>query len=71
MLDASDELQRWAGRVCLMLVAVFGMLGYHFANIRFVPVMAGFAILAAVCYLPRTVAPEARTLRESGQRPAV
>ena len=71
MMDASDELQRWAGRVCLMLVAAFGMLGYHFANIRFVPLMAGFAILAAVCYLPRAVSPEARTIRESGQRPAI
>lgn len=71
MMDASEQLQRWAGRICLMLVAVFGMLGYHFANIRFVPVMAGFAILAGVCYIPRTVSPHARTLRESGQHPAI
>jgi hypothetical protein len=67
----SEELQRWAGRFCLLLVAAFGMLGFHWANVRFLPLMAGFAILAAVCYAPRTASPEARTLRHSGQRPAI
>ncbi len=68
---ANEELQRWAGRVCLLLVAAFGMLGYHYANVRFLPMTAGFAILAAVCYLPRSVSQEARSLRESGQHPAI
>ena len=67
---ASDELQRWAGRICLVLVVVLGMLGYRYANERFLPVMAGFAILAAVCYIPRAASPEARSLRDSGQHPA-
>ena len=68
---ASGELQRWAGRVCLLLVATLGMLGYHWANVRFLPLMAGFAILAAVCYLPRGTSQEARPLRHSGQHPAI
>lgn len=68
---ASEELQRWAGRFCLLLVAAFGMMGYHWANVRFLPLMAGFAILAGVCYSPRTVSEEARTLRPSGQHPAI
>ena len=68
---ASEELQRWAGRLCLLLVASFAMMGYHWANVRFIPLMAGFAILAGVCYAPRTVTGEARSLRPSGQRPAI
>jgi hypothetical protein len=48
----SEELQRWAGRLCLTLVA-------------------GFAILAGVCYAPRTATGEARSLRPSGQHPAI
>lgn len=67
---ASEELLRWAGRVCLLLVAVFGMLGYYYANVRFTPLMAGFAILAAVCYAPRLATP-ARPLRHSGQHPVI
>jgi hypothetical protein len=67
----SGELQRWAGRICLLLVAVFGMLGFHYANVRFVPLMAGFAIMAGVCYLPRGAPHEARSIRDSGQRPAI
>jgi hypothetical protein len=68
---ASELLQRWAGRLCLLLVATFGVLSYHWANVRFLPIIAGFAILAAVCYAPRTAPPEARTLRHSGQHPAI
>ncbi len=70
-MEASQELQRWAGRVCLLLVTALGMMGYYFANVRFLPVMAGFAILAAVCYVPRVISQGARPLRESGQRPAI
>jgi hypothetical protein len=70
-MHANEELQRWAGRICLLLVAAFGMMGYHWANVRFIPIMAGFAILAAVCYAPRAVSPEAGSLRRSGQHPAI
>jgi hypothetical protein len=68
---ASEELQRWAGRLCLMLVAALGMMGYHWANVRFLPLMAGFAILAGVCYAPRNATEQARSLRPSGQHPAI
>lgn len=68
---ASEELHRWAGRLCLLLVAALGMMGYHWANVRFLPLMAGFAILAGVCYAPRTVSEETRSLRPSGQHPAI
>ena len=65
------DLQRWAGRACLFLAAALGMLGYHFANVRFLPVMAGFAILAGVCYLPRTQPERAHPLRKSGHHPSL
>ena len=65
------ELQLWAGRACLLLVAALGMMSYHFANVRFLPVMAGFAILAAVCYLPRTQPERAQPLRNSGHHPSL
>jgi hypothetical protein len=68
---ASGELQRWAGRLCLLLVAALGMMGYHWANVRFLPLMAGFAILAGVCYAPRSASEKARSLRPSGQHPAI
>lgn len=68
---ANEELQRWAGRICLLLVMASGLLGYHWANVRFLPMMAGFAILAGVCYAPRTASPEASSLRRSGQHPAI
>jgi hypothetical protein len=70
-MDWSQELQRWAGRFCLLLVATFGLMGYYYANVRFLPLMAGFAILAAVCYAPRSAATETRSLRSSGQHRAI
>jgi hypothetical protein len=66
----SEELQRWAGRLCLMLAAALGMMGYYWANVRFLPLIAGFAILAGVCYAPRNATEEA-SLRPSGQHPAI
>ncbi len=68
---ANEEVQRWAGRTCLLLVAALGMMGYHFANVRFLPLVAGFAILAAVCYSPRWQARAPRPLRDSGHHPAI
>jgi hypothetical protein len=60
-----------AGRLCLVLVVALGMMGYHFANVRFLPLVAGFAILAGLCYMPRGDGSVTRTLRESGQHPAI
>lgn len=68
---AWDELQRWAGRTCLLLVVVLGMMSYYFANVRFLPVMAGFAILAAVCYMPRSQPERAQLFRSSGRHPGL
>jgi hypothetical protein len=47
------------------------MMGYHWANVRFLPLVAGFAILAGVCYARRIVSEETRTLRPSGQYPGI
>jgi hypothetical protein len=65
------ELQRWAGRVCAGLVALLAMLGYHFGNVRFAPVAAGFAILAALFYSGRLVAAPSRPLSNSGRHRAL
>jgi len=66
----NEDLQRWAGRTCLLLVGALGLMGYHFANVRFLPLVAGFAILAGVCY--SVGAPHApRPLRDSGQHPTL
>lgn len=67
----NEDLQRWAGRICLLLVAALGMMGYHFANVRFVPIVAGFAILAGVCYAGQGESEAPRSLRDSGQHPAI
>ena len=66
-MGPSMELQRWAGRVCVALVVVLAMTGYHFANVRFAPVAAGFAILAGVFYATTRQIASTRPLRESGQ----
>jgi len=67
----NEDLQRWAGRICLLLVGALGMMGYHFANVRFLPVMAGFAILAGVFYSVRHAPNPIRSLRDSGNHPAL
>ena len=68
---ASQELQHWGGRICLSAAVALGMMGYYYANVRFLPLIAGFAILAGVCYMPRAVSPKASPLRPSGQHGAV
>jgi hypothetical protein len=68
---ANEDLQRWAGRVCLLLVGVLGLMGYHFANVRFLPLVAGFAILAGVCYGGPGLSAARRPLRDSGQHSAL
>jgi hypothetical protein len=67
----NEDLQRWAGRICLLLVGALGMMGFHFANVRFVPLMAGFAILAGVCYGSQGMSAARRPLRDSGQHSAL
>jgi hypothetical protein len=52
-MDLGDKTRRWAGWLCLGMVATLASMGYHFGNIRFVPLVAGFAILAALCRLER------------------
>ncbi len=46
------------------------MMGYYFANVRFLPIMAGFAILAGVCYSVRIAPQPTRSLRTSGHHPS-
>lgn len=67
----NEDLQRWAGRTCLLLGMGLGMMGYHFANIRFAPLVAGFTILAGVCYSRQGGRDPIRSLRSSGQHPAL
>ncbi len=52
-MDFLDAVRRRAGWMFLALVAALASMGYHFGNVRFVPLAAGFAILAAVCFLER------------------
>lgn len=52
-MDFGDKTRRWAGWLCLSAVAALTSMGYHFGNVRFAPLVAGFAILAGVCFLGR------------------
>jgi hypothetical protein len=47
------------------------MLGYYFANVRFAPVAAGFAILAGLFYSGRMVASPSASLSNSGRHRAL
>lgn len=67
----SRELQRWAGRTCAALVALMATLGYYFANVRFAPVAAGFAILALLFYSGRLMAAPTRAPSSSGPHRAL
>ena len=67
----SMEWQRWAGWVCAGLVTLFAMLGYYYGNVRFAPVAAGFAILAALLLSGRLVAAPSRPLSNSGRHRAL
>jgi hypothetical protein len=66
----SMELQRWAARLCAGMMMVLALSGYYFGNIRFAPVVAGFAILAGVFYWGRLPVPS-RSLSESGRHRAL
>jgi hypothetical protein len=56
-MELSDRVRRWTGWLCLAMVATLASMGYYFRNIRFAPLGAGFAILAAVCLIERGQAP--------------
>lgn len=64
-MDLGDRMRRWAGWLCLGMVATLTSMGYHFGNIRFAPLALGFAILAALCLLDRGRAP----MRSDGIHP--
>ncbi len=70
-MGPSMDLQRWAGRLCLGVVALLAMMGYHFGNVRFVPVAAGFAILAGLFYSGRLTPTPSRSLSNSGRHRAL
>ena len=73
-MELSDRIRRWTGWLCLGMVATLASMGYHFGNIRFAPLAAGFAILAAVCLVERERAPMRSDCihprRDSGVGPA-
>lgn len=71
-MGPSIEWQRWAGRVCAVIVALLAMLGFYFGNVRFAPVAVGFAILAALFYSGRLIAAApSRSLSNSGRHRAL
>ncbi|MBA3346353.1 MAG: hypothetical protein H0T44_13835 [Gemmatimonadales bacterium] len=71
-MGTNAQLQLWGGRLCLGTVAALSLTGYYYGNIRFVPVAAGFAIMAALCYSFSTTPPHApRRLASSGQHQAL
>lgn len=67
----NEQLQRWAGRICLSLVGALAIMGYYFANVRFLPLVAGFAILAGLCYNGRAASEPLPAVRDSGHHPAL
>jgi hypothetical protein len=52
-MELLDTVRRWAGWMFLGVVAALASMGYHFGNVRFLPLAAGFAILSAVCFANR------------------
>lgn len=52
-MNFDDGIRRMAGWACVGLVATLIAMGYHFGNIRFLPVAAGFAILGGLFLLAR------------------
>ncbi len=71
----SDDLNRWAERLCLTLVGALGLLGLHYANIRFLPIAVGFAVIGGVCRFGRGFdrgrSRAARSLTDSARRRAL
>jgi len=70
-MEPSMELQRWAGRLCVGMVAALAMMGYHFGNVRFAPVAVGFAILGGLFYSGRLMTSASQPLSDSGRHRAL
>jgi hypothetical protein len=71
-MGSSVDLQTWAARICLGLVCTLSLMGFHFGNVRFAPVVAGFAILAGVFYTWRAQpAATSHSLADSGRHRAL
>jgi len=71
-MGSSVDLRTWAARLCLGLVCALSLMGFHFGNVRFAPLIAGFAILAGVFYTWRTEpAVPSRSLANSGRHRAL
>jgi hypothetical protein len=66
-----ETVRRTAGWACASLVAVLIVMGYHFANVRFVPVAAGFAILAGLFLLARPAEQMRSDAIQSGADPRI
>jgi fatty acid desaturase len=69
----TSELQVWAGRLCLGSVFTLGAMGFHYGNIRFLPVALGCAILAALCYglIGRSSVETSKSRLDSGSHPSL
>jgi hypothetical protein len=72
-MGSSVVLQTWAARFCLGLVCTLSLMGFHFGNVRFAPVVAGFAILSGVFYTWRgqPAAPSRSLATDSGRHRAL
>jgi hypothetical protein len=66
-----ETIRRTAGWACAGMVAVLIMMGYHFGNVRFVPVAAGFAILAGLFLLVRPTEQMRSNVIQSGADPRI
>ena len=70
-MGPSSELQRWAARLCMGLVGVLALMGFHFGNVRFIPIATGFAILGGLFYSGRLTPVPSRSLGNSGRHRAL
>ena len=66
-----DTVRRAAGWACVGLVAMLIAMGYHFGNVRFVPVAAGFAILGGLFLLARPTDQMSSNVIQSGRDPRI
>lgn len=44
---------RWLSKCCLGLTMALLLSGYHYANVRFIPLALGFLIFGYVCTIRR------------------
>jgi hypothetical protein len=68
-----EPVRRWAFRATSAVAAAQVLLAYYYANVRFLPIAAGFGILAGLCAAGRRAgragAEPAANLRHPGARP--